>query len=213
MNFNLNIKDILFQILPNDFRQTKYLSYLYSIGKALQTLNDRFYGNNSLTDYGSYIYWKYQLQFSGQTIYLEHYLNDNYDEAQRRIYIQNTAGGRLYLFNKDENIAPVYFYNLWDSSNLYNDDEYCAYQNIVWKDTGLGSNQNKQPGSTGGYWEDIGEKVQFCYNLDETTGVYDFIVWIPDGVKYACGYPDYDKMKKQIEFFKVAGKRFIILVF
>lgn len=213
MNFNLNIKDILFQILPNDFRQTKYLSYLYSIGKALQSLNDRFYGNNPLTDYGSYLYWQYQLQFSGQTIYLEHYLNDNYDEAQRRIYIQNTAGGRLYLFNKDELIAPVYFYNLWDSANLYSNYEYCAYDNIVWKDTGKGSNQNKQPGSTPPYWEDTGEKVQFCYNLGETEGVYDFIVWIPDGVKYACGYPDYAKMRKQIEFYKIAGKRFVILVF
>lgn len=213
MNFNLNIKDILFQILPNDFRQTKYLSYLYSIGKALQSLNDRFYGDNPLTDYGSYLYWQYQLQFTGQTIYLEHYLNDNYDEAQRRIYIQNTAGGRLYLFNKDELIAPVYFYNLWDSATNYQVNQYSAYNNIVWKC--LHASSNKVPGNipVGYWWEDTGEKVQFCYNKGETTGVYDFIVWIPDGVKYACGYPDYAKMRKQIEFYKIAGKRFIILTF
>jgi hypothetical protein len=79
--------------------------------------------------------WKdrldYDLRFNGQTINLEHVLNDLFDNSSRRIYIQDTSivnyvyvsnkiegSGRLYLSNKSETTAPdVYFENRTEQTN------------------------------------------------------------------------------------------------
>ena len=55
---------------------------------------------------------KYDLSFNGQTIYLEHYLNDQFDNDLRRIYIEDTdVDDAVYLFNEDEGNEDTYLFN------------------------------------------------------------------------------------------------------
>lgn len=67
---------------------------------------------------------KYELNFNGQVIYLEHLLNDKFDSSLRRIYIddleqlpeyylsnQEESNEINYLFNQSEGETPTYIYN------------------------------------------------------------------------------------------------------
>jgi len=60
----------------------------------------------------------YKTQFSGEVIYLEHYLNDKYDNILRRIEIDtfDYLSG-TYLFNRIESNEPIYVYNNSEYSN------------------------------------------------------------------------------------------------
>ena len=77
---------------------------LYAIIKGLQDLNDTFYQKTQD------IY--YYLKFNAQVIYLEKYLNDQYDPVFQRINISQGDYVTLnYLFNDVEAETPVYFSN------------------------------------------------------------------------------------------------------
>lgn len=55
---------------------------------------------------------KYELNFNGQVIYLEHVLNDMFDSTLRRIYISDTPPySGAYLFNKIEGLEETFFFN------------------------------------------------------------------------------------------------------
>lgn len=93
------------------------MDFLASLLSAWKEVNAKFDGLCDLQDY--------QLKFTGQVIYLEHTLNDTFDDTLRRIYIQdgfrlpkvflyNTAEQRdhTYLYNTVEGGAHTYLYNL-----------------------------------------------------------------------------------------------------
>jgi hypothetical protein len=68
---------------------------------------------------------RYDLSFNGQVIYLEHILNDAYDNTQRRIFISDPDP----LDN-----APAILYNLSDSSEtaiIYNLSDAQAVQSLI----------------------------------------------------------------------------------
>lgn len=103
MNYTINISTYLSRIIKRELRQPKVLALLTSILKPFSDVNNEFV---ELTDET-----KYLLQFNGQTIYLEHYLNDQYDNVLRRIYIETVSeSNRVVLYYKTEGQAPVYIY-------------------------------------------------------------------------------------------------------
>lgn len=54
---------------------------------------------------------KYEMAFNGQVIYLEHLLNDYFDNTLRRIHIENYSVTPMYLFNVSEDNEVTYLFN------------------------------------------------------------------------------------------------------
>jgi hypothetical protein len=108
-------------LLPTFLRGQRTKDYMKSLLKPLQDFNDDFvvYVNETF----------YLTSFTGQVIYLEHILNDLYDDIDRLIFISD--GNLLplppYIYNKIE-ARPRYIYNKSEASPnktyLYNKDEY-----------------------------------------------------------------------------------------
>ena len=71
------------------------LAWLDSLSKPLKTLNGVFdsFRANTL----------YKLNFTSQIIYLEHFLNDQFDSVERRIFIDTTDDlGFKFIYQKAE---------------------------------------------------------------------------------------------------------------
>lgn len=113
--FNVDFRKALYNLIPHFLRSEKQLAWLYSLQQPLKALNTLFvsFRTNTL----------YRLQFTAQIIYLEHYLNDQFDQATRGIYIDNIEQvdftflfnnielkPATYLYNNSEAQPPVYFY-------------------------------------------------------------------------------------------------------
>jgi hypothetical protein len=91
-------------LLPPRLRRARIQDLLRAFTKALQTVNDNFIAFVQQTFY--------KVSFTGQVVYLEHILNDRYDNALRRIYIADGLALPLppYLYNKVEE-RPLTIFN------------------------------------------------------------------------------------------------------
>lgn len=123
--FNIDFRHIAYNLIPYFLRSDESLSWLYALAEPVSELNIVF---NSFRDNTIY-----KLQFTSQTIYLEHYLNDKFDPIGRGIYIENLneldwiflyniieEKPPLYLFNDAEAAPPVYFKNFTELLNDIN---------------------------------------------------------------------------------------------
>lgn len=92
-------------LLPHFLRGDRVRSWVQALLKPLQEFNDDFaiYVNDTF----------YLVSFTGQVVYMEHILNDLYDQPLRRIYIQNGSllGLPTYIYNVPEQRQP-YIYNV-----------------------------------------------------------------------------------------------------
>ena len=148
----------------------------------------------------------YKLNFNGQIIYLEHILNDVFDNANRGIYIDNTADlNRVYLFNSSELVTPVYVYNNYDAAIPYVVGEFSVYDNKVWVCSN--NTTGNTPGVSSSYWN-FDSDVLFLENESEYQSNYDFIVMVPAAVVF-----DINAMKSLVNYYRCAGKRFTIQTF
>ncbi len=148
----------------------------------------------------------YKLNFNGQIIYLEHVLNDRFDNIGRGIYIDNVADQhRMYWYNAGEGRDAVYVYNNYDAANPYVVGEYSVYDNKVWVCTNATTGDVPFVGS--GFW-DYFKDVDFYKNLIEYQSAFDFIVMVPVAVTF-----DTNEMKALVNYYKCAGKRYTIETF
>lgn len=111
-NYLLDWKNVFYNLLPHFLRKAVTLDYIYSVSRPLFLLNFTFnsFRTNTL----------YRLDFTGQTIYLTHYLNDQHDPLNRAIYItNNNTNPYNYLFNVGENYPDQYVYNTAEGNPWY----------------------------------------------------------------------------------------------
>lgn len=102
--FNLDFRDLVLKWLEPDLRLGRFLDFIYSLVKPLKTTNIAFQAFRNQINY--------KLQFNGQVIYLERYLNDVYDPISRRIFISDAVRKPIhYLYNKLESKPNTYLYN------------------------------------------------------------------------------------------------------
>ncbi len=107
----LNWDQLLRQALPTFKRKPRYLDFVRALTWPLRALNALFNTFRNRT--------RYQLLFTGQTIYLEHYLNDLYDPTDRLIFIENLERDFVYLYNVSEGVVPPeYLFNLGEVDAL-----------------------------------------------------------------------------------------------
>lgn len=114
------------------------LAMMLLMGFLRQDLLKEFVGvvvgqiNGASTLHTFYQEKEYEMTFTGQVIYLEHYLNDLYDPINRDIYIEDFDGPETtYLFNKAENNEETYLFNKSENeppTYLYNKAELQALQ-------------------------------------------------------------------------------------
>lgn len=106
MNVFLNFKEAFSYLIPGRIRTTKFKDWIGALLAPLQSLNVAFAEYVSTT--------RYDLSFNGQVVYLEHILNDKFDDVDRRIYIDDPAGQQVftpYLFNRVEQQPPLIIRN------------------------------------------------------------------------------------------------------
>lgn len=111
--------------LPPFLRGPKLIAFLYPAYTVLKNMQTEFY------DFFDRV--KYELQFNGQVVMLEHLLNDQFDPALRRIFINSEEQlEKIFIYNVDESIPAeeeIYLYNLEDveettETYFYNSIEY-----------------------------------------------------------------------------------------
>ena len=111
-SYNISFRDIVFQLTPFFLRARKTLLYIYGAIKPLKDVNVLF------LDY--YDKTRRILKHNAQTIYVEHYLNLEYDAVNEGIYIENISETAvLYVFNNSEAQPPIYTYNLYNNTIAY----------------------------------------------------------------------------------------------
>lgn len=146
----------------------------------------------------------YKLRFNGQTIYLEKRLNDKWDNIQRGIYIETVYKPVVVRYNKVELKQKRARANKWNVAKPYIQSEYVAYGPYIWYC--LTPNTGQVP-NTPGYWL-IAHPRPVRYNKSDLLFAYDFIVWVPSNVVF-----DLYEMTALVNFYRIAGKRFIIKIY
>jgi hypothetical protein len=127
--FDVDFRKAIYNLLPHFLRGEKNLAWLYSIQQPLKALNTIFvsFRTNTL----------YRLQFTAQIIYLEHYLNDQFDQVGRGIFIDNIEETDFtFTFNKIEEKPALYYYNdseAQPAKYLYNTQELLEGENYIVK--------------------------------------------------------------------------------
>lgn len=127
MKYYFNFFDYIKQAVPFFLRLPKFLAFLESLLAPVQVLND---------DFSVYLKDKRkEANFTGQVIYLEHLLNDNFDDVSRRIYIGDGQANVLppFVFNKVEQ-RPLYLYNKSEGADkfyLYNQSEFFTEPDFI----------------------------------------------------------------------------------
>jgi hypothetical protein len=105
MSWYVNLYAFALDLVPPDLRQSRLLAFLNALLAPLQEVNQRF------IDLVGVLFYK--TSFNGQVIYLEHLINDAYDNEQRRCYIDDPSGilqQPLYVYHKYEGqIDPVIY--------------------------------------------------------------------------------------------------------
>lgn len=138
---------LIWMLVPPLMQQTDLLEFFKPITSTVETTQDAFYD--------LYNSKKYELTFNGQVIYLEKYLNDQYDPLLTRIYIEtNDLTSDLFLFNTVEANEEVYVFNNSEFSSPYT-------------------------APTGSDPEQV-----YVYSVSETINFNAFTVYVPVGMIY-----------------------------
>jgi hypothetical protein len=131
MNLKLNIFDLAKSIIPYKIRGFTHDAWLKSCVKPLSDIN------GSCSIYAQKV--RYDLSFNGQVMYLERVLNDTFDQAQRRIYIDDPTPNdidNLYVYYKlEDQPSPFVYYEIEGNLQPYLLYEAELYNNpdfIVW---------------------------------------------------------------------------------
>lgn len=123
----MNYADYITKLLPVFLQKERFIAWVSALVSPLQTLHDLY------VNYAQTV--RYRLSLTGQVIYLEHYLNDLFDNSQRRIYIEDASelllppylynkptphGTQIYIKNKSEGGDKFYLRNRAEYNNQAN---------------------------------------------------------------------------------------------
>ncbi|MEJ1242104.1 hypothetical protein WBG78_28410 [Chryseolinea sp. T2] len=115
--YRYDLKKLVRRLMPVRWRNPRNLNWYECLLSGMNYSMDRFeaYKEDALR----------RLSYNGQTCYLEKFLNDVYDNTQRRIQIKHDESSGVFWYNEDEGQAPIYIYNESESGTtyLYNEGE------------------------------------------------------------------------------------------
>lgn len=203
------------------FRKWKKPGFVLTIKSLLKPVEDLY---NELMAFKQFK--EFQLSITFQVASMEKYLNDKYStsalplnynpytrttdfEAGKTngngtiIFIENHAkGDGYYLFQEEENLDEVWLYNMWVNTVSYSIDDRVIDGNKVYK--ALTTNSGKQPSANTSDWKEE-EEVVTMDSLEGLQTFDHFVVHVPSSVSFKEKV-----LRKQIEFYALAGRRFRI---
>lgn len=196
MAYNIDWNGFLQALIPRWMRKIRLYTWLELLLHPIRTLQ--------AISQGTIEQHIYEMQLTGQTIYLEKGLNDRFDPIDRLIYIVNSIDlTQFYLYNKVEVQPPVYFYNKWDLSVTYAVGEFAAYDGQIWVCILASTGDAPILGSS--YWSVHSEFKHYLINRNESGNLFDFIVMVPIALVY-----DENEMRALVNTYKLAGKSYTI---
>ncbi len=196
--FNIDFTYLIQSLIPVILRKPKEIAWVSLILSYVKKLYNEFvaFKNEKL----------YDINFTGQTMYLEKKLNDTFSVTG--IFISD---GKyylpLYLFNDGEDFLPVYTGNNFISERLYNVGEWVVYIGYWYEYTGNGNGLNPEldPNAR------IDEKIAIFQGNDTEDGYeLDFYVNVPEAVFDAFSEDEILKLKKIIDYYKLVEMRYEI---
>lgn len=210
--YQINWNQVFRNNTPYQWRKGAMLSWLYTIAKPLNTINQNII-----------VPWRIRvlelLEHDGQTSLLERLLNAKYglsydinvrpqDIALANIiYIETTATNNfLYVWNEVEQRSPVYLYNLWQNATAYALNDYVFFANGIYRSL-AGANSGNQPGLSPAQWAFV-RNCDYLYNLVEAGTYPKFTVWVPTSLGGTYENPatqDGQQIRKLINRFRLAG--------
>jgi hypothetical protein len=196
---------------PEAFDETKWVSLgmwsnFYSLVDKIQTLLR--YDSKTL-NLEKYLNWKYDNTLSDFDSY--NVTSDTYSKAgvllanpnnKPRIQVGSNSRVMNFMYNLVETHDPIYFYNNWDSTQLYNPTDRVQYNSNIY--VCILMHSNKVP-TDPTYWT-FQKVVSYYYNLGGGVLNADFIVYVPTallGTKLA-------EFNSDIKKYKLAGKTYLI---
>jgi hypothetical protein len=195
---NINWNKIIYENLAIDLQSIGRVTWIRALISPFQSI------------YGAFLLYKsdsiYKTQFNSQIMYLERLLNDKFDIASRRIYIENTGSNNsFYIFQKSESNPPIYIYNKWKIANPYLVNEYAVENNRVY--IALVSTTGDQPSLSPTKWAYV-KNVQYLRQKSEFTVNYAFTVYVPVGLVF-----NDTSMRAQIDYYRFFSKKYQIVLF
>lgn len=196
--FNVLFSYLIAILTPTRLRQLKVLAWLRLITSYIKCIYD---------EYDIYRTLKlYLINFTGQIMYLEKLLQDEFKCAG--IYISDSyLVLPFYLFNVNESYLPVYAGNLFVPGTIYQEGNVIVYDNYYYEYTapGNGNNPDEDPAAV------KGEEIEtYFVNISETTSANDFIVNIPTACYNSMTADDINKMHSIINFYKLVNKTYTL---
>ena len=196
--FNIIYTYLIAILTPTRLRQPKLLSFLRLIMSYINSIYEEYVEYRSLK--------LYLINFTGQTMYLEKLLQDEFNCAG--IYISDGyLALPLYLFNVDESYLPVYAGNYYIEGTVYQSGDDIIYNNYWYhyNSTGNGGSPDADHAAEKG---DVIET--FFINISETTSANDFIVNIPTSCYNSMTEDDINKMHSIINYYKLVNKTYTL---
>ncbi len=114
LNLTFDFRTNMRLLVPFKIRGQRFAAWMSALLTPLHTVNADFSAVASDI--------RYKADFTGQVMYLEHYLNDVYDSAQRRIYIDDPAETQIerkVVFNKNDSENTLIVGNKSEGANTY----------------------------------------------------------------------------------------------
>ena len=110
--YSIDLENIAHKLIPLGLRKLKFANFIKAVVKPMSSVRADFKKLISRTNY--------DLSFTGQVIYLEHLLNNEFDNVNREIYIVDGANiAYNYVYNKAEQKPALHIYNDAEAEVLY----------------------------------------------------------------------------------------------
>lgn len=148
----------------------------------------------------------YDMTVTGQTMSLESALNDRFDDVDRGIYIDNQVDPtQLYIYRKVEAQPPLYIYRKWLITTNYGVGQFAQHKGRVWKC--LVANIGFEPVDGSFRWQNYAAPI-ILRRKEVSQLSWDFKVFVPSAVTF-----DEQEMRALIDRYRLAGKRYTIIIF
>jgi hypothetical protein len=196
--FNIDFRALIQLLLPVGWRKPKHIVWLSLILSAIKGIYNEFLAFRTSK--------LYDINFTGQVIYIEKKLNDLF--ATTGIYIADvTFYPKLYLNNKIEDFLPIYFGNKWNTGEVCISGDWIIYNNFWFNYIGTGNGDIPSGDPVAIIGHEIETYINDKYDASNTS---DFTVNVPIAVYNNFTEDDILKLKKIIEYYKLAEMRYTI---
>lgn len=197
-NFNINWLKIIKENTPLEYHSVWLFDWLKVLVSPFVKIYQEF-----LIAYDAYVL---KIRFNGQIIYLQKRLNDRFSPTTGGIYIiDGSLLNPVYIYRNIEVQPPLFLYRKWKQTINYPVDDYCVYDNKVYKC--LIANIHNNPALNPTKWQYV-KDITFIRTNAEFNIQYNFIIKIPSSVVF-----NVIELRAVVDFYRLAGKRYKIEIY